>query len=354
MNSMPQTIMITGPLGYVGGSLVPYIRSHFPGARLVGVDNGWFSDCKTVTGGQPEDSLDKLVLKDIRTLEAADLVGVDCIVHLAAVSNDPMGQLFEAATRAINYEATIELARLARSAGVGRFVLASSCSVYGAGPDEAIDENGQLNPLTAYARSKVESELALKDLAAPDFLVTCLRFGTACGFSPRTRLDLVVNDFVASAVACGEVRLLSTGNAWRPFIHIEDMARAVEWAMIRDGHTMEIVNVGSEAMTAKIGDLARQVTSIVPDARTVVADGAAEDARTYQVSFDRFMNLAPDHQPQWTMEATVSQLYEGFRSVGFCDANFRQGQFIRLNRLRQMMEAGEVDNLLFRQSGMAA
>ena len=212
-------ILITGNMGYVGPGVVRLLRQAFPTAELIGYDLGFFAHCLTGTLRLPETRLDRQLFGDVRTLPAGLLAGVDAVVHLAAISNDPMGKAYEDVTMEVNHQAGIVLARRAKACGVKTFVFASSCSMYGLGGDGAKDESSSLNPLTAYARSKVASERDLAPLADANFRVSCLRFATACGWSDRLRLDLVLNDFVAGAVATGEVSILSDGTPWRPLIH---------------------------------------------------------------------------------------------------------------------------------------
>ncbi|RZK29215.1 MAG: SDR family oxidoreductase, partial [Hymenobacter sp.] len=227
-------ILLTGNMGYVGPGVVQQLRQAFPTAELIGYDLGFFAHCLTGAERLPESRLDRQVFGDVRQVPAALLAGVDAVVHLAAISNDPMGKAYEEVTMEVNHQAGIELARQAKAAGVRAFVFASSCSIYGMGGEDAKTETSSVNPLTAYARSKVASEQDLAPLADDDFVVTCLRFATACGWSDRLRLDLVLNDFVASAVATGEISILSDGTPWRPLIHVRDMARAIEWAVTRE------------------------------------------------------------------------------------------------------------------------
>jgi len=234
-------------MGYVGPEVVSHLSSELPDAELVGLDSGFFAHCLTGANNLPETSLTKQIFSDVRDISPAMLEGVTGIVHLAAVSNDPMGKSFEVATEAINHLATVNLAKMASRHGVNSFVFASSCSMYGAADEDARTEDSPLNPLTAYARSKVASEIDLKELADEGMRVTCLRFPTACGMSDRLRLDLVLNDFVASAIANGEIVVLSDGSPWRPLIDVRDMARAVGWALNRE------INSGSEYLAINVG-----------------------------------------------------------------------------------------------------
>ena len=229
-------VLITGNCGYVGSTLVRHLRQVMPAAEIIGYDTGWFAHCLTDARVLPETLLTRQHYGDVRDFPPALLEGVDAVVHLAAVSNDPMGNRFEQVTDEINAQASVRLARLAREAGVRAFVFASSCSIYGFAEGGPRRESDAVNPLTAYARSKVATERALTGMNADGMAVTCLRFATACGMSDRLRLDLVLNDFVAGALATGEITVLSDGTPWRPLIDVSDMARAIEWAIGRDPH----------------------------------------------------------------------------------------------------------------------
>ena len=226
-------ILVTGNMGYVGSALTRHLRSTFDDAELIGYDSGFFAHCITTPEGLPEVRLQRQHFGDVRELPEALLKGVDGVVHLAAVSNDPMGNRFEAPTEEINYAASVAVAERARNAGVKNFVFASSCSIYGFAEDGPRKETDPLNPLTAYARSKIGTEQALAQIDPGEMVVTCLRFATACGMSDRLRLDLVLNDFVACALALREITVLSDGLRWRPLIDVSDMARAIEWAITR-------------------------------------------------------------------------------------------------------------------------
>ena len=227
-------ILITGNMGYIGPCLVNHLRSCYPEATLVGIDMGYFATCLSNSEILPECKADIQYFGDVRKIREDILKDVDAIVHLSAISNDPMGKTFENVTMDINHLASVELAKKAKEMGVKAFVFASSCSMYGSAEDSARTEESSLNPLTAYARSKVFTERDIEKIADDGFKVTSLRFSTACGMSPRLRLDLVLNDFVAGAIASKQITILSDGTPWRPLINVKDMARAIEWAIDRD------------------------------------------------------------------------------------------------------------------------
>ncbi|MCI0753669.1 NAD-dependent epimerase/dehydratase family protein [Teichococcus vastitatis] len=343
-------ILITGNMGYVGPVVAAHFRKVFPGATLVGFDRGWFGHCLTTQDQLPETLLDEQRFGDVRDLGVEDLRGFDAVVHLAAISNDPMGQRFEAVTDAINHQASVSVAKAAAEAGVKRFVFASSCSVYGiAGDGNARVESDQLNPLTAYARSKIDTENSLRALDNSGMVISCLRFATACGMSPRLRLDLVLNDFVAGALANKEVSVLSDGTPWRPLIHVRDMARAMEWAITRrpenGGHFLT-VNVGSERWNYQVRDLAEAVGRAMPEARVSIATSAPPDKRSYKVDFSLFAKLAPQHQPQETLDGAIAELRDRLTEQGFSDPNYRKSFAIRLVTLEKLISSGAVDGNL--------
>ena len=344
-----QRILITGNMGYVGPGVVRHLRQQFPHAELIGFDMGYFAHCLTGVHRLPESRLDRQLFGDVRHLPAGLLEGVDAVVSLAAISNDPMGQTYEEVTLDVNYRATIELARQAKAAGVGSFVFASSCSMYGAGGEGAKTENTQLNPLTAYARSKVMSEQDLRPLASDDFLITCLRFATACGWSDRLRLDLVVNDFVAGAVAGGQISILSDGTPWRPLIHVQDMARAIEWAIGRPaevGGTFLAVNTGSDHWNYQVRELAHAVADSLPGTLVSLNADAPPDKRSYRVDFSLYRELAPAHQPRRTLTDTIEELRDGLLAMNFRDAAFRSSELMRLRVLTSLRESRELTDEL--------
>jgi nucleoside-diphosphate-sugar epimerase len=342
-------ILLTGNMGYVGPGVVQQLRQAFPTAELIGYDLGFFAHCLTGAERLPESRLDRQVFGDVRQVPAELLTGVDAVVHLAAISNDPMGKAYEEVTMEVNYQAGIELARQAKAAGVRAFVFASSCSIYGMGGEDAKTETSGVNPLTAYARSKVASEQDLAPLADDDFVVTCLRFATACGWSDRLRLDLVLNDFVASAVATGEISILSDGTPWRPLIHVRDMARAIEWAITREatnGGSFLAINTGSDAWNYRVKELAEAVATALPGTRVSVNPAAAPDLRSYRVDFSLFQQLAPDHQPQHSLAAAIAELHEKLLAMGFRDPEFRGSRLMRLRVLAALREQGELTEQL--------
>lgn len=338
-------VVVTGNMGYVGPVCVDHLRRALPRVRITGLDSGLFAHCLTQSS-LPECRIDTQLFRDVRDLDEELFRGVDAVVHLAAVSNDPMGSRLEAVTEEINHRAAVRVAELAAAAGVGHFAFASSCSMYGSAEGGARTEADELNPLTAYARSKVAAERDLQTLSAgTDMVVTALRFATACGFSPRLRLDLVLNDFVAAAEVTGRITVLSDGTPWRPLIHVADMARAFEWAITRQptaGGRFVAVNVGADEWNFQVGELAQAVASLQPGTEVEINDDAPPDRRSYRVDFARFRELAPQHQPQMSLDRAIRDIAAGLKAMKFADADFRRSDLMRLNVLQKAMEQGRL------------
>jgi nucleoside-diphosphate-sugar epimerase len=345
----PEVILVTGNMGYVGPLVVRELAESMPGAYTIGLDSGYFAHCLSGSGCFPESLVPEQYFCDIRDVSDHLLSRADAIIHLAAISNDPMGNFFEGPTDDINSKASVNLAFRAKKAGIKHFVFASSCSIYGSLGDSPRTEDAPLDPLTAYARSKVDVERALKEIADKEFIVTCLRFATACGWSPRTRLDLVLNDFVASAVASRRIDVLSDGSPWRPLVHIEDMARALVWAVGRkmsDSGIFMTVNIGSDDWNYQIKDLAQAVADLVPGTRLYINSNAAPDKRSYQVSFDLLRRVGPPGLIRWNLESAVHDLRTNLEEIGFSDSNFRDSRFVRLSELQRLRAQGLLDETL--------
>ena len=336
-------ILITGNMGYIGPCVVQRLRASYPGAILVGLDMGYFANCLTNAEILPECRVDTQYFMDVRNVAINLIEGVDAIVHLAAISNDPMGNTYEMVTFDINHKASIELAKKAKDAGVKSFIYASSCSMYGAADDGPRTENSPLNPLTAYAKSKVATERDLEKLSDNKFKATSLRFSTACGMSERLRLDLVLNDFVACAVSTKKITILSDGTPWRPLINIKDMARAIDWAVRRDtnnGGDFLAVNIGSDEWNYQVKDLAAAVAEVIPGVEVSINKNAQPDKRSYRVNFELFKKLAPDYQPEVSLNKAISELKNGLEAMDFKDGNFRSSSFMRLKVLTHLREIG--------------
>lgn len=342
-------ILINGNMGYIGPIVVNHYRKHYPEAQIVGFDMGYFGGCLVEPNFFPESKVDIQYFGDIRNFPKKILEGVDAVIQLAAISNDPMGKSFEEPTKEINSDSAISVASLSKEMGVKNFVFASSCSVYGAAGSDAKKENSELNPQTAYAKSKINSEIGLRLLADDNFTVTALRFATACGFSPRFRLDLVLNDFVASAIWNKKIEILSDGSPLRPLIHVQDMARAIDWASNRtsnNGGAFLVVNTGSNDWNFRIKELAEQVQHVCNDIVVSINPHAVSDNRSYKVDFDLFKQLAPEYLPKLSLSDAIEDIIAGLVKMNFTGNNFRDSQFIRLKTLSYLIETNQIDNKL--------
>jgi nucleoside-diphosphate-sugar epimerase len=320
---------------------VPILRQ--AGHEVVGLDTGLFADC--LLGPAPDEV--KALRVDVRDVEPAHLTGFDAVVHLAALCNDPLGNLNPDLTYDINHRSTVRLAKAAKAAGVGRFLFASSCSLYGKGDDDTpLDETAGFQPVTPYGESKILSEQSLLELADDDFSPTFLRNATAYGFSPRLRGDLVVNDLTAHALLTGQVRLLSDGKAWRPLVHIEDISAAFLALMeaSRDRVHAKAYNVGKSEENYLIRDVATIVADVVEGSEVTFAEGAGTDLRNYRVTCDLIAAEVPEFHPQWTVRRGVEQLVEAYQRFGLSIEDFGSERHQRIKRIRSLQEAGKLDN----------
>jgi nucleoside-diphosphate-sugar epimerase len=328
-------ILVTGHAGYIGAVLVPLLLE--AGHTVVGLDSFLFEDC---TFGPPPVPVEALRL-DVRDARVEHVRGFDAIVHLAALSNDPLGALDPAWTYAVNHTATVRLARLARAAGVPRFVLSSSCSLYGAaGGDALLTEEAAFNPVTAYGESKMRAERDVGALADVAFSPTFLRNATAYGVSPRLRCDLVVNNLVGAAVTTGEVFVASDGTPWRPLIHVEDIARAIAAVLDvpRERVHGEAFNVGRTEENYQIGEVARMVAEVVPGSRVRYAAGGGPDPRCYRVDCGKLTRLLPEFRPRWTVRRGIEELWSAYEAHGLTRDDFTT-RYVRLAHLRRRRAA---------------
>jgi nucleoside-diphosphate-sugar epimerase len=333
-------VLVAGDRGYIGAVLVPFLR--MSGHQVDGMDLGLYEGCNLGPG--PE-SIAARPARDMRDAETSELPGYDAVVCLAALSNDPLGDLNPAATYSVNLEGTLRLARAAKQAGVERFLFASSCSLYGAAGSAAVGEDAELFPVTAYGEAKVVAERELSLLACDDFSPTYLRNGTAYGASPRLRLDIVVNNLTAAVVTTGEVRLESDGSPWRPLVHIEDISRAFLAALEAPRELVhdQAFNVGRPQDNVQIRDVAELIRDAVPGSRMSFAEGAGPDLRNYRVDFAKLNETFPDLSLRWSVREGVGEL------IGAYD-DLTSSRFVRLRRIRELLSVGLLDEMLHRQT----
>ncbi|MCX8073861.1 MAG: SDR family oxidoreductase [Candidatus Binatia bacterium] len=331
-------VLVTGSRGYIGSVLLPLLLER--DYEVVELDAGWFDRwCVSAAGRGGRLGCD---LRDVRR----DLLdGVDAVVHLAGLSNDPLGALDPLLTQEVNCYGTLHLASIARAAGVKRFVFASTCSIYGAAGSEWVDEQSPARPLSAYAESKWRAEHGLLALADEAFSPVVLRLATVYGFSPSMRLDLVANNLTGWAVATGRVRLQSDGTAWRPLVHVRDVARAIGEVLEapREVVGAQVFNVGSSSNNYRVRDLAEAVTVVTPGSRVELVPDAAADARSYRVRFDKFARCLPDAVPREPLEHALAELAQKLRELGVTADTIGHGTFARLSQLRELQRTGALD-----------
>jgi nucleoside-diphosphate-sugar epimerase len=337
-------VLITGNMGYVGPVLAREIKRRSPKTRVAGLDSAYFAGCLLDRKSSPERYVDIQLYKDARDIAPGDFEDTDAVICLAALSNDPMGSRYGSQTSDINYSAIERAAAAARVSGVRRFVFASSCSVYGFSENGECDESSPVNPLTDYARSKVSAERALERFAGDDFKIACFRFATACGASPRLRLDLVLNDFVASAVTRNKIEILSDGTPWRPLIDVKNMAETLAWASEGGvGEPYAILNAGSNDWNFRIKDLAEKVREVMPETEIFINPEGTPDKRSYKVRFDKFAELSRGHVKIGDVKDTVREIRGVLTDSSFADADFRNSEYMRLNMLKYLESVRAVD-----------
>lgn len=341
-------VLVTGNMGYIGSILVPMLQTK--GFEVVGYDSGYFADCKL--SAVKEDF--KQIVKDVRNVSREDLNGIDAVIHLAGLSNDPLGELMPGLTEEINYAGTIKLANLAKEAGVGRFVYASSQSMYGISDsaDELDEDLSSKNPITSYARTKWEAELSLKELQTDDFFVVAFRPSTVFGLSPRLRCDIVFNNLVACAYTTNKIEIKSDGTPWRPVVHIQDVCSAFISGLIAPKELIagRSFNVGIPNGNFTVRELAEAAHRSVPGSELVFTGEHGSDSRTYKVSFNRILTeLKGYFEPAWNLDRGATELVNFFREVNFKEEDFRGWKTTRLMKLNKLIESAELDCKLYKK-----
>jgi len=337
-------ILLTGHDGYIGTVMTPLLLA--AGHEVMGLDTLFYDRC---VFGDPVSGADVVpsYRTDVRDVLSEHLDGFDAVVHLAALSNDPLGDLEPDVTYGINHRASVRLARFARDAGVSRFLFASSCSLYGVAGDEMLDETATFNPITPYGESKVMVERDLSDLASEAFSPTYMRNATVYGVSPRLRADIVVNNLVGLAHTTGEILMKSDGTPWRPLVHVEDVCRAFLAVLEAPRETVHdrAFNVGRSGENYRIREVAEIVADAMPGTRIAFAENAGPDPRNYRVDCSLIEETLPGYRPRWTVPRGVRELRDAFGRHGLTEDDL-SNRYVRLRRIRQLREAGDLDERL--------
>ncbi len=337
-------VLVTGDRGYIGSVLVPKLIRQ--GYDVTGLDTAFFEEC--LVRGEKNRNYPKIT-KDIRHVTQNDIKGFEAIIHLSALSNDPIGALNENLTEDINYKSTIKLAKMAKKAGVKRFIFSSSCSIYGIAKSDVVDEASKVNPLTAYAKSKILTEKALSKLADDNFFVGLPRNSTVYGYSPRFRNDLVVNNLVTTALATGEIRIMSDGTPWRPLIDVRDLADVfIAFLKTRKKDLNgQVVNVGFNNSNYQVKDLVKIIKGNLPKCKTVFTGEHGADTRSYKVNFDLFKKNFPHVKQNWGMKKSIKNLIKKLTNSKYSKYDFDSEVFMRLSVLNKLMKEKKIDKNLF-------
>lgn len=324
-------VLVTGDRGYIGSSLIPLLIKN--GYKVLGLDTVFFK-----AEVNPSSAQYARKTKDIRKISEDDLKGVDAVVHLSALSNDPMGEIDPNLTSEINSKASTRLAKLAKKVGIKRFLFSSSCSIYGIAKNGYVDEKSPVNPLTAYAKSKIDTERELLKLADSSFCVGIMRNATVYGFSPKFRNDLVVNNLVTTALAYGEIRIMSDGTPWRPLIDVRDLGRIfIEFLKVDQKKINgKIINIGFDENNFQVKDIASVVQKYIPNCKVVYTGEYGKDTRSYRVSFDKFKSIFPHVKQEWTLDRSIKDMIRNLRKINFGRKDFESGEFSRLKVLKNL------------------